>query len=75
MSAKVPKNIATSVRHRLLNRAREDQQEFQLVLTRYALERLVFRLSRSSYAKKFVLKGAMLFYVWNLPGKTAPIST
>jgi predicted nucleotidyltransferase component of viral defense system len=65
MSAKVPKNIATSVRHRLLNRAREDQQEFQLVLTRYALERLVFRLSRSSYAEKFVLKGAMLFYVWN----------
>lgn len=38
MSAKVPKNVATSVRSRLLNRAREDQQEFQLVLTRYALE-------------------------------------
>jgi hypothetical protein len=65
MSAENPKNMAASVRYRLLNRAREDQQEFQLVLTRYALERLVFRLSRSSYAKKFVLKGAMLFYVWN----------
>ena len=65
MSAKVPKNIATSVRHRLLNRAREDNQEFQLVLTRYALERLIYRLSLSSYAEKFVLKGAMLFYVWN----------
>jgi hypothetical protein len=65
MSAEVPKNVAASVRHRLLNRAREEQQEFQLVLTRYALERLIFRLSLSSYADKFVLKGAMLFYVWN----------
>jgi hypothetical protein len=65
VSAEVPKNVAASVRQRLMNRARQDDQEFQLVLTRYALERLVFRLSRSSYAKKFVLKGAMLFYVWN----------
>lgn len=65
MSAENPKNVAASVRQRLLNRAREEQQEFQLVLTRYALERLIFRLSLSSYAEKFVLKGAMLFYVWN----------
>jgi hypothetical protein len=59
------KNVAASVRQRLLNRAREERQEFQLVLTRYALERLVFRLSLSPYTEKFVLKGAMLFYVWN----------
>jgi hypothetical protein len=65
MNVEGPKNVAASVRHRLLNRAREEQQEFQLLLTRYALERLVFRLSRSSYLEKFVLKGAMLFYVWN----------
>ena len=65
MSAEVPKNVAASVRHRLLDLARKDGQEFQLVLTRYALERLVFRLSRSPYAKKFILKGATLFYVWN----------
>jgi hypothetical protein len=65
VSAENPKNVAASVRQRLLNRAREEQQEFQLVLTRYALERLIFRLSLSSYAEKFVLKGAMLFYVWN----------
>ena len=63
MSAEVPKNMAASVRHRLLDLARKDGQEFQLVLTRYALERLVFRLSRSPYAKKFILKGATLFYV------------
>ena len=65
MSAENLKNVAASVRQRLLNRAREESQEFQLVLTRYALERLIFRLSLSSYADKFVLKGAMLFYVWN----------
>ena len=65
MSAQNPKNTAASVRQRLLNRSREESQEFQLVLTRYALERLIFRLSLSSYAEKFVLKGAMLFYVWN----------
>jgi predicted nucleotidyltransferase component of viral defense system len=65
VSAQNPKNMAASVRYRLLNRAREEQQEFQLVLMRYALERLVFRLSLSSYAEKFILKGAMLFYVWN----------
>jgi hypothetical protein len=65
VSAENLKNVAASVRQRLLNRAREDNQEFQLVLTRYALERLVVRLSLSSYAEKFVLKGAMLFYVWN----------
>jgi len=65
VSAENLKNVAASVRQRLLNRAREDNQEFQLVLTRYALERLIFRLSLSPYAEKFVLKGAMLFYVWN----------
>ena len=65
MSAQNPKNTAASVRQRLFNRSREESQEFQLVLTRYALERLIFRLSLSSYAEKFVLKGAMLFYVWN----------
>jgi hypothetical protein len=65
MSTESFKNVATSVRTRLMNRARQDDQEFQLVLTRYALERLIFRLSLSPYAKKFILKGATLFYVWN----------
>jgi hypothetical protein len=65
VSAEVPKNIAASVRHRLMNRARQDDQEFQFVLTRYALERLVYRLSLSPYAEKFILKRATLFYVWN----------
>lgn len=59
-----PKNIAASVRQRLLNIAREAKEEFQFVLTRYALERLLFRLSQSPHGSRFVLKGALLFRVW-----------
>ncbi|MEZ5492872.1 MAG: nucleotidyl transferase AbiEii/AbiGii toxin family protein [Gammaproteobacteria bacterium] len=58
------RNTAASVRARLLNRARETRQDFNLVLTRYALERLLYRLSVSSHADQFVLKGALLFDLW-----------
>lgn len=58
------KNTAASVRARLLNHAREHGDEFQRVLTRYAIERLLFRLSQSDDADRFVLKGAMLFATW-----------
>ena len=59
-----PKNIAASVRSRLLKIARERGEDFQLVLIQYALERMLFRLSHSEYSDRFVLKGAMLFQVW-----------
>ena len=59
-----PKNIAASVRERLLNHARARDQPFDLVLTRYALERLLYRLGRSPVAHRFVLKGAMLVMTW-----------
>lgn len=58
------RNIAASVRARLLNRARETRQDFNLVLTRYALERLLYRLSVSPHSDQFLLKGALLFDVW-----------
>jgi len=58
------RNTAASVRARLLNRARETQQDFNLILTRYALERLLYRLSVSPYAEQFLLKGALLFDLW-----------
>ena len=58
------KNIAASIRQRLLNIAREQRIEFQLILTRFALERFLYRLSQSNYSNDFVLKGAMLFQVW-----------
>jgi len=57
-------NLAASVRQRLLNLSRERGEDFQLVLTRYGLERLLYRLSRSPYATQFVLKGAVLFQLW-----------
>jgi predicted nucleotidyltransferase component of viral defense system len=58
------KNSAASIRQRLLNIAREQKTEFQLILTRFALERFLYRLSQSKYTNDFVLKGAMLFQVW-----------
>lgn len=58
------RNTAASVRARLLTRARETRQDFNLVLTRYALERLLYRLSVSPHADQFLLKGALLFDLW-----------
>lgn len=57
-------NVGASVRARLLNRARETQQDFNLILTRYAIERLLYRISISPYANQFLLKGALLFDLW-----------
>jgi len=62
--AKKVKNIGASVRARLLKLSKEQGQSFELVLTRYALERLLFRLSQSRFADRFVLKGAMLLMSW-----------
>ena len=58
------RNIGASVRTRLLARARVEQTDFQILLTRYALERLLYRLSVSEQRERFVLKGAMLFTIW-----------
>src|SRR5581483_2043576 len=64
VSKEKPTNISASVRQRLLNLARQRNEEFQLVLIRYGVERLLYRLSVSPYANQFVLKGAMLFQLW-----------
>ena len=55
---------AASIRARLLDKAKAERQDFNLVLTRYALERLLYRLSRSRHAERFLLKGALLFDLW-----------
>lgn len=57
-------NLSASLRARLLNLARETKQDFNLVLTRYSLERLLYRISVSPHADKFLLKGALLFDLW-----------
>lgn len=59
-----PTDVGASVRARLLRLARERGEDFQLVLTRYANERLLFRLVSSRHAQRFVLKGAALFTLW-----------
>ncbi len=64
MTAKVLKNPAASVRARLLDHARQNGDEYQRVLTRYAIERLLFRLSQTEEVERYVLKGAMLFVTW-----------
>jgi hypothetical protein len=58
------KNVGASVRARLLQRSRDQRTDFQILLTRYALERLLYRLSRSEHRNRFILKGAMLFGTW-----------
>lgn len=58
------KNKPASIRARLLNKAKAEQQDFSLVLTRYGLERLLYRLSVSSNKDNFLLKGALLFDMW-----------
>jgi hypothetical protein len=62
--AKAPINIAASVKQRLLNHAREQHRVFEVVLVRYALERLLYRLSISDHRGAFVLKGGMLVTLW-----------
>jgi predicted nucleotidyltransferase component of viral defense system len=61
---KATRDIGASVRARLLNLARERGQVLDLLLTRYALERLLYRLSLSVHRNRFVLKGAMLVTTW-----------
>lgn len=57
-------DIGTSVRARLSRLSRERGEDSQLVLTRYANERLLYRLASSRHAPQFVLKGATLFALW-----------
>ena len=58
------RNISASVRERLLNKARAEKLDYNLLLTRYALERMLYRLSISKQRDQFLLKGALLFDLW-----------
>jgi Nucleotidyl transferase AbiEii toxin, Type IV TA system len=64
LSPEKPRNLAASIHRRLLNLAQKAGEDFGFTLTRYALERLLYRLSVSRHANIFVLKGAMLFQAW-----------
>ena len=58
------RNLAASVRERLRQLARARNEPFDLVLTKYALERLLYRLAQSDFRDRFMLKGALLFALW-----------
>lgn len=64
MSTESKKNLPASVRQRLLNLSKERREPFDLILVRYGIERLLYRLSISRHAGTFLLKGAMLFAIW-----------
>ena len=58
------KNLAASVHARLAKRRISTGEDYNVLLVRFTLERLLYRLSRSSHREQFVLKGAMLFALW-----------
>lgn len=58
-------NLAASVAARLLNRARQTGDDYQILLTSYCLERFLYRLAVSDRRERFVLKGAMLLRLWS----------
>jgi hypothetical protein len=60
----VSKDKAASIRARLLSIAKKEPSDFDQVLVRFALERLLYRLGQSPYADRFLLKGALLFSLW-----------
>ena len=64
MTRKKGNNTAASIRARLLALAQRKGEDYQRVLGRYAIERFLYRLGRSSYRDKFAVKGATLFTLW-----------
>ena len=58
------KNTAASVHRRLLNKTKESSRPFNELLQHFAIERFIYRLSKSPHADRFILKGALMFSVW-----------
>ena len=61
------RDLAASVRQRLLNQAHDQGRPFQELLQYYAIERFLYRLAQSNHRDKFILKGALLLTVWQAP--------
>ena len=55
------KNLAVSVHQRLLDKARKSSRPFNELLQYFVIERFIYRISKSSYADGFILKGALMF--------------
>jgi len=65
VTAHGPTDLAASIRQRLLNRSKARGEDYNFTLSQYAVERFLFRLSRSTHRDLFVLKGASLFCLWS----------
>jgi len=61
------RNISASVHQRLLRKARESARPFNELLQYFTIERFIYRLSKSRYADRFILKGALMFSAWSGP--------
>ncbi len=59
-------NLAASVHQLLMNKATQTHRPFNELLQYYAMERFLYRLSKSPYTGKFILKGALMFTAWKL---------
>ncbi len=64
MSKEIKKNLAHSIFQLLYNQAKAQNEDFNLLLSRYGMERFLYRLSISRYSDVFILKGASLFLAW-----------
>lgn len=67
MRSKPPRNVPASVRQRLLNLAKSEGRPFNELMQYYAMERFLYRLSKSAHARRFILKGALMLRVWHSP--------
>jgi predicted nucleotidyltransferase component of viral defense system len=66
MKGREIKNLPASIKTRLMTLARRDNRPFDEMLKYFAIERFLYRLSRSKYKDKFLLKGALLFQAWGM---------
>jgi predicted nucleotidyltransferase component of viral defense system len=65
MTKKPMSNVGASVQQRLLNLRDKTGEDAHALFTQFAIERFLYRLSRSLLSDRFVLKGAMLFRAWS----------
>lgn len=66
MTKRPRSNLAASVHQLLMNKASQTHRPFNELLQYYAIECFLYRLSKSPYAGKFILKGALMFTAWRL---------
>ena len=67
MSANERKNIVASVLAKLRNTSRSSGAPFQQILQQYAMERFLYRISKSRHAQSVILKGALLLKTIGIP--------